>query len=136
MRPSCASAHLQARRLCEGAFLPAVYADGKICLDILQSNWTPIYNVASVLQSIQCLLTDPNPASPANSEAAKLFEENREEYHKKVRACVEASWVEGDLGGDSGSDSGSRSGSDSDSSGEDEDGDKTLAASAAAAPGT
>lgn len=116
----------------------AVYVDGNICLDLLQSQWSPIYDVGSVLTSIQSLLCDPNPASPANAEAAALFQsesrreggrerrpaaarqraselppsrcsgaghhhqhhhaptaraENRPEYEKHVRECVEASWV-------------------------------------------
>ncbi|KAI8002774.1 Ubiquitin-conjugating enzyme E2 2 [Camellia lanceoleosa] len=50
--------------------LLAVYADGSICLDILQNQWSPIYDVAAILTSIQSLLCDPNPNSPANSEAA------------------------------------------------------------------
>lgn len=70
-----------------------MYADGQICLDILQNQWSPIYDVAAVLTSIQSLLCDPNPNSPANSEAAKLYTENRTEYDKRVRQCVEDSWV-------------------------------------------
>lgn len=46
----------------------AVYADGGICLDILQNQWSPIYDVSAILTSIQSLLSDPNPNSPANSE--------------------------------------------------------------------
>jgi len=42
-------------------FHPNVYADGKICLDILQNQWSPIYDVAAILTSIQSLLSDPNP---------------------------------------------------------------------------
>lgn len=105
----------------------AVYADGGICLDILQNQWSPIYDVSAILTSIQVracngacafeafhactrsgvqtwtvhcawgramssalllihstlhvyvqsLLSDPNPNSPANSEAARLYNENR-----------------------------------------------------------
>ena len=54
-----------------------VYADGSICLDILQNQWSPIYDIAAILTSIQSLLCDPNPNSPANSEAARLFKENK-----------------------------------------------------------
>jgi ubiquitin-conjugating enzyme E2 A len=71
----------------------AVYADGQICLDILQNNWSPIYDVAAVLTSIQSLLCDPNPNSPANSEAAKLYNDSRPEYERRVKACVEESWT-------------------------------------------
>ena len=73
---------------------PSVYADGSICLDILQNNWSPIYDVAAILTSIQSLLTDPNPNSPANSEAARLFTENKEEYIRQVKLSVGKSWEE------------------------------------------
>jgi ubiquitin-conjugating enzyme E2 A len=72
-------------------FHPNVYADGTICLDIIQDAWSPIYTVASVLTSIQSLLTDPNPASPANPEAAKMFLEDKKGYRRKVRRCAERS---------------------------------------------
>ena len=62
---------------CGGRARGAVYADGGICLDILQNNWSPIYDVSAVLTSIQSLLCDPNPNSPANSEAARMYTECR-----------------------------------------------------------
>jgi len=74
-------------------FHPNVYADGSICLDILQNQWSPIYDIAAILTSIQSLLTDPNPNSPANNEAARLFQENRKEYNRKVKEIVEKSWT-------------------------------------------
>jgi len=75
-------------------FHPHVYGDGKICLDILQNQWSPIYDIAAVLTSIQSLLSDPNPASPANAEASQLYERDKREYNKRVRAVVEASWMD------------------------------------------
>lgn len=69
-----------------------VYADGSICLDILQQKWSPTYNVVGILTSIQSLLNDPNPNSPANAVAAKMFCENKREYERRVRECVEESW--------------------------------------------
>ena len=97
-------------------FHPNIYADGGICLDILQNRWSPTYDVSAILTSIQSLVTgslagsksvfpnteqyfqlsDPNPNSPANSMAAQLFKENRREYEKRVKACVEQSWVDCD----------------------------------------
>lgn len=73
-------------------FHPNVYADGSICLDILQNRWSPTYDVSAILTSIQSLLHDPNPNSPANNEAAQLYRENRREYEKKVAAIVQESW--------------------------------------------
>ncbi|EAY00712.1 ubiquitin conjugating enzyme, putative [Trichomonas vaginalis G3] len=75
-------------------FHPNVYRNGSICLDILQNNWSPAYDISAVLTSIQSLLTDPNPNSPANAEAAQLYKENRPEYIHRVRQCVEDSWTQ------------------------------------------
>lgn len=70
-----------------------MYADGSICLDILQNRWSPTYDVSAILTSIQSLLDEPNPNSPANSLAAQLYQENRREYEKRVAAIVEQSWL-------------------------------------------
>ncbi|CAL5415616.1 unnamed protein product [Camellia sinensis] len=86
-----------------------VYADGSICLGILQNQWSPIYDVAAILTSIQVvrllilgepppidledcalsLLCDLNPNSLANSKAARMFSENKREYNRRVREIVE-----------------------------------------------
>lgn len=75
-------------------FHPNIYVNGELCLDILQNRWSPTYDVAAILTSVQSLLNDPNPGSPANVEAATLFKENLKEYERKVKATVEASWVD------------------------------------------
>lgn len=45
------------------------------------------------LSFLQSLLCDPNPNSPANSEAARMFSENKREYNRRVREIVEQSWT-------------------------------------------
>lgn len=74
-------------------FHPNIYTDGKICLDILDKSWIPMYDTSGVLQSIQLLLIEPNPNSPANTLAAKLFTDNYDEYVRRVKQCVEDSWI-------------------------------------------
>ena len=41
---------------------------GRICLDILKTNWSPALQIKSVLLSIQCLLSEPNTSDPLNDK--------------------------------------------------------------------
>ena len=75
-------------------FHPNVYADGSLCLDIIQDLWKPIYTVDMLLTSIQSLLTDPNVDSPANVEAARLLKSDPKQYKRRVRRLA-AKTVEG-----------------------------------------
>ncbi|OXB70510.1 UNVERIFIED_CONTAM: hypothetical protein H355_005284 [Colinus virginianus] len=43
-----------------------------------------MYDVAAVLTSIQSLLSDPNPSSPANPKAARVFTEDKALYARLV----------------------------------------------------
>ncbi|KMZ75340.1 Ubiquitin-conjugating enzyme E2 2 [Zostera marina] len=74
-------------------FYPNIYADESICLDILQNQRSPIYDVAAILTSIQSLLCDPNLSFPVNSEAARMISENNREYNRWVSEIVEQSWT-------------------------------------------
>jgi ubiquitin-protein ligase len=70
-------------------FHPNIYTNGKICLDILTAEkWTPLFTLVSILQSLQSLLNDPNPDSPANCDAGKLYRNDRFAYNEKVRSDV------------------------------------------------
>lgn len=64
------------------------YESGTVCVDILthEDKWTPIYSIESILVSIISLLDDPNPNSPLNSEAARLFKNNTSEFKEHIKA--------------------------------------------------
>ncbi|KAH8701652.1 putative ubiquitin conjugating enzyme [Talaromyces proteolyticus] len=65
---------------------PNVDFSGRICLDILKDKWSAVYNVQSVLLSLQSLLGEPNNASPLNGQAAEFWDSNPEEFKRQVLA--------------------------------------------------
>lgn len=72
---------------------PNVDQHGNICLDILKEKWSALYDVRTILLSIQSLLGEPNNESPLNTHAANLWENQTlykktllEKYEKEVRS--------------------------------------------------
>jgi len=79
-------------------FHPNVDTHGNICLDILKEKWSALYDVRTVLLSIQSLLSEPNNESPLNGHAADLWKDQtayrqvlKEHYHKNVEGAKEKS---------------------------------------------
>lgn len=64
-------------------FHPNVDTGGNICLDILKEKWSALYDVRTILLSIQALLGEPNIESPLNVIAAELWQKP-DEYKKHV----------------------------------------------------
>lgn len=62
-------------------FHPNVDLSGSICLDILKDKWSALYDVRTILLSIQSLLGEPNNDSPLNSQASQMWP-NQDEYKK------------------------------------------------------
>ena len=71
-----------------GFFHPNVYPSGTVCLSILNEDegWRPSLTVRNVLLGVQELLADPNPKSPAQSDAYVLYVKEPAEYLRRVRA--------------------------------------------------
>ncbi|AOA64229.1 Ubiquitin-conjugating enzyme subunit [Komagataella phaffii CBS 7435] len=61
---------------------PNVDMSGNICLDILKEKWSAVYNVQTILLSLQSLLGEPNNSSPLNAQAAQLWDEDMNEYKR------------------------------------------------------
>ncbi|KAL0102940.1 hypothetical protein PUN28_018324 [Cardiocondyla obscurior] len=78
-------------RFATPCFHPNVDNGGNICLDILKDKWSALYDVRTILLSIQSLLGEPNNESPLNHEAAELWNNQTrykkylmEEYHRAL----------------------------------------------------
>ena len=59
--------------------------DGWISLDVLSSQWTPAFTIASSLLSITSLLSDPNPDNPLVPEIARLYKEDKVKHDKVAK---------------------------------------------------
>jgi len=70
-------------------FHPNVSLEGRVCLQDLENIWTPAHSVWSVILSVQCLLSDPNPEDPINAVAAQMLREDPEMYNKYATQCFE-----------------------------------------------
>uniref|UniRef100_A0A061S294 SUMO-conjugating enzyme UBC9 n=1 Tax=Tetraselmis sp. GSL018 TaxID=582737 RepID=A0A061S294_9CHLO len=68
-------------------FHPNIYPSGTVCLSILNEDegWRPSITVRQILIGIQELLDNPNPSSPAQSDAYVIFQNQKSTYQKRVR---------------------------------------------------
>lgn len=65
-----------------------VYRDGKICVDILQDQWSAAFKMENILLSLLILLDAPNTSSPANGEAAKAYDNDATEGKQMFASIV------------------------------------------------
>jgi len=59
--------------------------DGKICHDILNTQWTSQTTVRQVLFTISELIKNPNPLNALDSVKGSLYQENRPAYYKALQ---------------------------------------------------
>ena len=85
-------------------FHPNIGEDGTVCISILHKpgkdeygyekeseRWLPVHTVESIVISVISMLSDPNPESPLNVKANRVFINDKEKYKSTVRRCVRKS---------------------------------------------
>jgi ubiquitin-conjugating enzyme E2 H len=66
------------------------FESGSICLDVLNQEWSPVYNLERIVNIIiPQLLSDPNPDDPLNVKAAAMAKTQPEKFKKTVLENIE-----------------------------------------------
>ncbi|XP_016067067.1 PREDICTED: ubiquitin-conjugating enzyme E2 T [Miniopterus natalensis] len=72
---------------------PNIDSAGRICLDILKlppkGAWRPSLSIATVLASIQLLMSEPNPDDPLMADISSEFKYNKPAFLKSARQWTE-----------------------------------------------
>lgn len=65
-------------------------ASGSICLDVINSTWSPLYDLGNIVEwMIPGLLKEPNGSDPLNNEAAALQLRDKKLYEDKIREYID-----------------------------------------------
>ncbi|XP_003792315.1 ubiquitin-conjugating enzyme E2 T [Otolemur garnettii] len=72
---------------------PNIDSAGRICLDVLKlppkGAWRPSLNIATVLTSIQLLMSEPNPDDPLMADISSEFKYNKPVFLQNARQWTE-----------------------------------------------
>lgn len=64
-------------------------ASGSICLDVINSTWSPLYDLINIIEwMIPGLLKEPNGSDPLNNEAASLQLRDKKRYEEKIKEYI------------------------------------------------
>lgn len=55
-------------------FHPNIHFEtGEICLDIIKTEWSPVWTLEAVCRAVLALLSSPDPSSPLNCDAGNIL---------------------------------------------------------------
>lgn len=86
---------------------PNIYKDGSVCISILHKagddptgyepaneRWSPVQCIRTIVLSVIVILNEPNTDSPADIDAAKERNKNKDDYEQKVREMAKLNHLE------------------------------------------
>jgi ubiquitin-conjugating enzyme E2 D/E len=59
---------------------PNIGSDGSICSNIFQTEWSPVFNISTILLYISSILSKPDLNNVSNPEIANILQNNPEIY--------------------------------------------------------
>jgi ubiquitin-conjugating enzyme E2 M len=74
---------------------PNIDFEGKVCLNILRKDWTPVLDINTVIYGLVFLFYEPNPDDPLNVEVAKLFREDVGQFERQVMRSLRGGTIDG-----------------------------------------
>jgi len=74
---------------------PNIDLKGRVCLNILRSEWKPVLTLGSVLFGLMALFLEPNPDDPLNLEAAAEMRDNYNTFKRNVENSLTGGIVAG-----------------------------------------
>ncbi|EEB09638.1 ubiquitin conjugating enzyme Ubc16 [Schizosaccharomyces japonicus yFS275] len=76
-------------RFCNKIIHPNIcWKTGKVCIDILQTGWTPAWNLQSACLAVLSLLDNAETTSPLNADAAKLLRTGDRIAYNSLVQCM------------------------------------------------
>lgn len=73
---------------------PNIDLNGRVCLNILIDEWTPVLSLNSIIYGLQNLFLEPNPHDPLNKEAALVLSTNSAQFQQNVKRAMRGETIQ------------------------------------------